>query len=123
VDLSLYVKGVEKVTLQAGEQLFAKGDHGDVMYLVDDGEVELRYAPGRVARVGPGESFGEMSLLDRTDRSADCLAVTDSSLYPISRSLFMILVGDTPYFALEIMRSMSRRLRAVGDLEASQAVD
>jgi CRP-like cAMP-binding protein len=116
VDISVYLDGVATEAYGAGDVIFRKGDAGDRMYVVKEGEVELTYGAGRATKVGPGESFGEMSLLERAERSADGVAVSDTVLYPIDRRLFLVLVGDTPSFALEIMRSLSNRLRAMTDL-------
>lgn len=113
----MYLKGGTTAEFAAGETVFSKGDPGELMYVVKEGEVELTYAADRQIRVGPGESFGEMSLLERAERSADGVATTDTVLYIINRQLFLILVGDTPHFALEVMRSMSHRLRAVNSLD------
>jgi CRP/FNR family transcriptional regulator, cyclic AMP receptor protein len=112
MDISLYLKGGETVSFAAGDVIFSEGDPGDVMFLVAEGEVELSYRSGTPVVVGPGESFGEMALIDRATRSADGRAKTDCVLYPIKRGLFLVLVQETPDFALEIMRSMSQRLRA-----------
>jgi CRP/FNR family cyclic AMP-dependent transcriptional regulator len=119
VDISMYLKGAQTERFRAGDvifPIFRRGDPGDRMYLVKEGEVELTYGPGRSARVGLGASFGEMSLLERAERSADGVAVVDTELYPINRQLFLVLVGDTPYFALEIMKSLSNRLRTMTEL-------
>ncbi|MCU0260542.1 MAG: cyclic nucleotide-binding domain-containing protein [Ilumatobacteraceae bacterium] len=112
MDISLYLKGGETVSFAAGDVIFRRGDEGDVMYLVKEGEVELSYGAGEPVVVGPGESFGEMALIERATRSADGRARTDCVLYPIKRGLFMVLVQETPDFAIEVMRSMSQRLRA-----------
>jgi CRP-like cAMP-binding protein len=111
VDIGLYVKDLEPERYAAGEVLFQRGDVGGTMYVVKEGEVELTYGPGRSVRVGAGQSFGEMSIIDKSTRSADGVAVTDVELFPISQGLFLILVQETPYFALEVMRSLSERLR------------
>jgi CRP-like cAMP-binding protein len=52
-----------------------------------------------------------MSIIDKHPRSADAVAVTDVELFPISRGLFLVLVQETPHFALEVMKSLSDRLR------------
>jgi CRP-like cAMP-binding protein len=116
VDITRYLAGAETETYGAGDVIFRKGDPGDRMYVVREGEVELTYGGDRSTKVGPGESFGEMSLLERAERSADGVAVVDTVLYPINRQLFLVLVGDTPFFALEVMKSLSNRLRAMTEL-------
>jgi CRP-like cAMP-binding protein len=59
--------------------------------------VAITYGEGQTVEVGPGESFGEMALIDGHLRSADVVASTDVELYPVDRSLFRILVHDTPF--------------------------
>ena len=46
-------------------------------------------------------------------------AVTDVTLAPISQGSFLVLVHDTPYFALEVMRSLSDRLRRANQMPAT----
>ena len=56
---------------------------------------------------------------DKRPRSATVTAVTDVVLAPISQGSFLVLVHDTPYFALEVMRSLSDRLRRANQMPAS----
>jgi CRP-like cAMP-binding protein len=111
VSLTQYVIRQAPETFAAGTVIFEQGDAGKVMYVVGEGQVDLRYGDG-VAHVGPGESFGEMAIIDQRERSATAIAATDTKLYPITQGLFLVLVHETPFFALEVMRSLSDRLRA-----------
>jgi CRP-like cAMP-binding protein len=52
-----------------------------------------------------------MALVDSAPRSADAVALTDVTLVPVSERQFLFLVSETPYFALNVMRLMARRLR------------
>ena len=56
--------------------------------------------------------FGEMALIDNAPRSATAIAAADAKLVPVSEKQFMFLISNTPYFALNVMRVMARRLRA-----------
>ena len=107
-------------TLEPGQSLFARGDAGDEMYLVRKGRVSilLPLAGGKVhhlATVGPGEMFGELSFLDRGQRSADAVAVTRTDLYVLSRArLDALEKTDAPLSAHlfeRVAREISRRLR------------
>jgi CRP-like cAMP-binding protein len=111
MDIDRYVKHVEPVRFRAGETIFRAGDEGDALYVVGEGQVELSLPEGRTVTVTKGETFGELSIIDRAPRSADATAATDVQLHPVNRSLFLVLVQDTPHFALEVMKSMSDRLR------------
>jgi CRP-like cAMP-binding protein len=111
VDIRLYVANGEVVAHAAGDVIFQRGDPGHLMYIVKSGEVAVTYGDGQTVAVGPGHSFGEMALIDGHSRSADVVASTDVELYPVDRSLFLVLVQDTPFFALEVMKSLTERLR------------
>ena len=64
-----------------------------------------------VETVGADGFFGEMALLEENTRSADAVARTDCTLVPINQRQFLFMVGETPFFALELLRTLSRRLR------------
>ncbi len=102
----------EDVTpFSAGQRVFSVGDPGDVMYAVRDGEVEVIVQDKVVEVVGPGGVFGEMALIDKQPRSATAVCRTDCQLIPINETRFKFLVQQTPFFAVEVMRLLVRRLR------------
>jgi putative ABC transport system ATP-binding protein len=82
-----------KVTLATGEVLFHKGDPGDLVYLIEDGEIEIvRESEGRtsdtVVRLGPGDYFGELAPMLRLPRSATARATAPTHLLGLSGSEF-----------------------------------
>ena len=81
------------------------------MYVILEGDVDLRIAEGRIETLGPGEPFGEMALIDSEPRAAGAVARTRCRLVSISERQFLDLIHDTPYFGLEIMKVMAHRLR------------
>ena len=64
-----------------------------------------------VAELTADDIFGEMALIDSEARSATAVAITDVELVPITENQFLFLVGQTPYFALNVMRTLAQRLR------------
>lgn len=91
-------------------------DPGDALYVVATGQVKvvLIGEDGReviLSVMGPGEFFGEMSLLDDEPRSAHVIAMEDSSLAVLRREDFEGLLTATPQIALALLRELSRRLR------------
>ncbi len=82
------------------------------MYLVKSGEVDIIVGDHIVETVVPGDILGEMALIDREPRSATARAKTDCALLPVNQRQFTFMVQETPFFALEVMRTMSRRLRS-----------
>ncbi|MFZ1151440.1 MAG: cyclic nucleotide-binding domain-containing protein [Xanthobacteraceae bacterium] len=83
-----------------------------VLIIIQSGEVEIRLG-NRVLETLPQYSiFGEMALIDNAPRSATAIAASDAKLVPVSEKRFLFLISNTPYFALNVMRIMARRLRA-----------
>jgi CRP-like cAMP-binding protein len=97
----------------AGETVIAEGGVAHEMFLLRKGRAEIRVKDHPVEEVGPGGIFGEMALIDQSTRSANVVAIEDSEIIPIDERLFVILVQDAPYFALDVMRTLVERIRAM----------
>jgi CRP/FNR family transcriptional regulator, cyclic AMP receptor protein len=102
----------------AGQTVIVAGTMGTTMYVVLDGEVEIRVG-GQQSVGGPGTIFGEMALIDDAPRSATVVAKTGCRLLELDRRRFESLVAETPYFALEVMHVMADRLRKTNARVAS----
>jgi CRP/FNR family cyclic AMP-dependent transcriptional regulator len=111
ITLDLFRNETEAQSYPAGHTVFSKGDPGDAMYVVLEGEVELRINESVAETLGPGEPFGEMALIDRSPRMATVIAKTPCKLVSIPEKRFLFMVHQTPYFSLQIMRIMAERLR------------
>ena len=95
-----------------GQAIFRRGERGDHMYVVLEGEVDLVSGYSVLETAGPGALLGEMSLVDRRPRSASAIARTPCKLVPVDARRFSFMVQETPGFALRVMRTMAGRLRA-----------
>jgi len=95
----------------AGTTVFAEGSTGNAMYVVLDGEVEVRVRDELVGVLGPGEIVGEMALVDAKPRSATIVARSDCRLASVDERRFLFMVSETPFFAIHVMRVMAERLR------------
>ncbi len=85
--------GMQLIKLKEGEFLFRQGDAGDTMFLVINGELEVRLdVPGGahrvVSRVGENSILGEMCLLLNEPRTATIVAASDAELWQVSRARF-----------------------------------
>ncbi len=100
----------------AGHRFFTTGDHGEIMYVVTEGEVEITLRGKVLETVYAGGIFGEMALIDHKERSADVAAKTDVQVSSIDQKRFLYLVRNHPFFALEVMKIMTDRLRKFDDL-------
>jgi CRP/FNR family transcriptional regulator, cyclic AMP receptor protein len=88
-----------------------EGDRGVFMYLVIDGVVAITIQEKPVEKIGPGGVFGEMALVDQSQRVATAMAETDCTLLAINRNDFMDLVKARPAFAMALLKSLAERLR------------
>ena len=104
------------VRLRGGETLVTQGEPADDMFVVVHGSLEVVVA-GRTGRtrlvdvLGPGASVGEMALLTDEPRSATVRAIRDSELVRISKADFLRLLDEHPQTAVELSRTLVRRLR------------
>ena len=95
----------------AGQEIFAQGDIGKAMYVVKEGQVDIRRGDTVIDSLGPGAIFGEMAIIEQAPRSAAAVAATDCQVTPIDERRFLFLIQQTPYFAVQVMRVMSQRIR------------
>ena len=98
-------------SIEAGQAIFTEGQAGDVMYAVVEGEVNIVLNGQVLETIGEGGIFGELALLDERPRSASAIANTNCKVAVIDLKRFSVLIQQTPYFALDVMRVMAERLR------------
>jgi CRP/FNR family transcriptional regulator, cyclic AMP receptor protein len=112
MDIRSLFKGTKDAKkFKAGKTIFKEGTVGDLMYVVLEGELEVQ-AGGKLIEVAkPGDVIGEMALIDTKARSATVVAKTDCRLVPINEKRFLVLVHETPIFALLVMKTLAERLR------------
>jgi CRP/FNR family transcriptional regulator, cyclic AMP receptor protein len=110
-----------------GSVIFQEGDSGREMFVILDGEIEVlrrskRGHETRVAVLGPGDWFGEMSILDVLPRSATARVVAPSRLIRFSAhemdALYRRDLRSYSLLVLNLAREMSRRLRVADGLLA-----
>lgn len=100
---------------ETGETIVSTGDDAKEMFFVRSGRVEIRVGDKTIEEIGQHGIFGEMALIDHSKRSADAVATEPTEIVPVDERLFVILVQDTPYFALDVMRVLAERLRAMNE--------
>ncbi len=98
--------------LKAGEVIFNQGEAASEFFVIQSGKVEIRLGNRLLSTLGDHDIFGEMALIDPAPRSASAVAATDVKIVPVSEKQFLFLVSRTPHFALNVMRTLARRLRS-----------
>ena len=106
-------------------RLFRQGDTGDAMYLIESGRVRISIRDDdkqelTLAELAQGDFFGEMSIIDGRQRSADAQVIEDARLAILSRDAFLSFVRTNPDVALEMLSALTDRLRRTDDLLRSR---
>jgi len=109
--MNLFRSTPDAHTISAGVEICRQGEPGDTMFVVVEGTVEIVRGDRLLGTVGPGEFFGEMSLIEKAPRAATARAKTDCRIATVDEKRFLFMVQQTPYFALEMLRTISSRLR------------
>ncbi|MBM3356845.1 MAG: cyclic nucleotide-binding domain-containing protein [Betaproteobacteria bacterium] len=91
--------------------IMKEGEAGVFMYVVVEGRAAITIQGRTVERVGPGGVFGEMALVDQSQRAASAVAETDCSLLAINRNDFLALVKTKPEFGMYLLKAVAERLR------------
>jgi signal transduction histidine kinase len=104
-------------SFRAGGVIFAAGDPGDGLYVIETGRVQISAVVGSgdprpLASIGPGEFFGEMAVVDDGPRSATAVAETDVTTFFVNRAEMMVMLGRHPGLTLSLIREFSARMRA-----------
>jgi CRP-like cAMP-binding protein len=109
------VRSIEKqmktVQHPAGHEIVVRGDNGVGFMVILDGNVSVSTAQGKTRKLGPGDSFGEMALLDHEGRSATIKADTDVSLATIPEWNFKPFLKEHPEVTYRLLQLLSQRVR------------
>jgi voltage-gated potassium channel len=93
----------------AGQVLAEFRMPGTGLFVIEEGSVVVE-VPGHPIELGPGESFGELSLLTDHDRAARVRAKTPIRCLAISRHDFQGILESEPRLAVDMLRTLAKRL-------------
>ncbi|MEJ2587040.1 MAG: cyclic nucleotide-binding domain-containing protein [Deltaproteobacteria bacterium] len=117
-ELAAVSTGPQFISCGSNEVVMREGDPGNALYLIMEGGVSvIKGKPGRkrleIATLTPGDYFGEMALLDEAPRSATILTTGPSRFMVLYKADFDRLVTESPQIALNICKTLSRRIRSL----------
>jgi CRP/FNR family transcriptional regulator, cyclic AMP receptor protein len=111
---------MQNVAFKAGDTIICEGDEGDTAFFIVSGAVDVTVGRGDkasvVGRLGTGEVFGEMCLIEPGPRSATITAVCDTECLATSYQEFIAAIQENPERAVGFMKTLVRRLRKMNEL-------
>ena len=107
----LFRQDSNTVQLAPGDFLFREGEKGDKMYVLLEGEIDLRLGDYVVQIARQGALIGQMALIENTPRAANAVAKTTCKLAVIDQRRFDFLVQQHPRFAIYVMKTLADHLR------------
>jgi CRP-like cAMP-binding protein len=105
---------LQAYSVPEGDLLVREGASAQEFFLIEDGEAAVLEDGERVAVLGPGDFFGEMSLLDGAPRSATVTAESPVQVMILTRSRFTKLLQNEPSIGIAILKQLARRIRVAG---------
>ena len=131
-DLQTVIDSFEEKKYKAGENVITQGDEGDVLYLVDSGELDCEKVfkagdpPTFLKKYHAGESFGELALLYNAPRAATIRATTESTCWALDRECFNNIVKNAAIKRREKYENTLKKveiLKSIDPYELGQICD
>jgi uncharacterized membrane protein len=125
-ELEHLAEEIDQVNYNAGETIFNEHDHGDALYIVEEGSVRIWVYDEDVkevtlAELKPGDFFGELAVLDRGERSSSATAITDIHLHRLSSDDFQKFLIEHPDAAIDVICEIAQRMRQTNLLVSQRA--
>jgi CRP/FNR family cyclic AMP-dependent transcriptional regulator len=116
VDIRQFARSVgSNLSVPAGQVIFAKGDPGQSMYIVQSGTIEILIGDKVVETLGANEALGFMTMIDKQPRSSTARAKEPCELSLLDERKFQFMVDEVPNFAFYIMGVLARRIRGMSN--------
>jgi CRP-like cAMP-binding protein len=112
-DIELVARHAEHVKFEAGKALITEGRVGYDFFLILDGKARVERGGKEVAKIGPGDFFGELSLLDRAPRNATVVAETELDTIVLGQREFSGLLDTVPTLAHKMLVGLARRIHEI----------
>ena len=125
-ELEKLAEEIDQVNYKAGETIFNEHDHGDALYILEEGAVRIWVMDEDVnevtlAELQPGAFFGELAVLDRGERSSSATAIVDSHLHRLSSDDFQTFLIEHPDCAIDVICEIGARMRQTNLLVSQRA--
>lgn len=107
---------LEKISIAAGSVVFRQGDEGDAAYILEKGKIvifqQVETQRVELDSIKPGEIFGEMAVIDRSERMATAVAALDSVVTRVPEPLFARKLAGTDKFVRALVSMFIKNIRS-----------
>jgi CRP/FNR family cyclic AMP-dependent transcriptional regulator len=110
-ELSIIAKSVDELTVAAGRVLTSEGAAAREAFVIVDGEASVTIDGSEIAKLGPGDHFGELALLDGGPRTATVTAITDLTVVVVDQRSFFALLDEVPGLSRKILATLAAIIR------------
>ena len=111
-DLQRLARSFKERTFDAGSTVAQEGKGGAGFFVIESGEATVAVRGGEHGKLGPGDYFGEIALIDDGARSATITAESDLHCYGLTSWEFRPLVESNASIAWKLLETLAKRLRA-----------
>jgi len=110
-ELQTIARASDDVDVPKGKVLVQEGKPGHEFFLIINGNASVKRGKREIAKLGPGQYFGELALLDRGPRSASVVAKDDMEVLVLGQREFAGVIDEVPNLAHKLLTTMAQRLR------------
>jgi CRP/FNR family cyclic AMP-dependent transcriptional regulator len=108
-------KVTEDMEVQEGRALTREGESGREFFVIVDGEVSVTKDGSEIRKLGPGDFFGEIALLEDTPRTATVTATRPLRFFVLTRQSFRSLLARQPEIEEKVAAALEERVRTTSD--------
>ena len=113
-ELEFVASRVDEVSLKPGQTLIREGQPTESFFIIESGHVQITRGGKPVNRLGPGDFFGEIGMLDRGPATATVVTDGPVEAMVLSHGQFADAIKGNDSLALQVIAAMAKRLRADG---------
>jgi CRP/FNR family transcriptional regulator, cyclic AMP receptor protein len=112
-ELDLVAGACRQTDYRAGADIVTQGERSARLYIIVDGTAEVRVHGSTVGKIGPGDYFGEMAVIDSEPRAATVTATTPMSVLSLANFNVKALLRSMPDIGFKMLQRLSARVRAL----------
>ena len=110
-ELMELAKATEDMEVEEGRALTREGESGREFFVIIEGEVAVTKDGSEIRKMGPGDFFGEIALIEDTPRTATVTAATPLRFFVLTRQSFRSLLAHQPELEQKVNEALEERLR------------